>query len=137
MAIKPVPSLSLSGFINELRDKSDRLMSYFFYSDASQSNVYLGEVSSLPDIIQKYGNDKDSIATEMDDALQKYLERYFDIVEVEVKINIPENATDNRMEILCEIIVGENGVKYDFAKILNTANGKLTTIMDRNNQGFE
>ena len=28
--MKPVPTLSLSGWVNEIREKSDRLLSYFF-----------------------------------------------------------------------------------------------------------
>ena len=135
MAIKPVPTLTMAGWKKEIRDKADSLMSYFFYSDASQSNIYLGHITSLPKIIEQYGNDKNLIRSQMQTALHVYLSRYFEYVEVNVDVVIPEDATDNRMEILTSVIVGENGVKYDMSRLLRSKYGKIVEIIDRNNTG--
>jgi len=135
MATKPVPSLTLAGWKKEIREKADTLIAYFFYSDASQSNIYLGNITSLPKIIEQYGNEEDTIRSEMEEQMSRYLQRYFDVVEVDVSVNIPENANDNRMEIICKVVVGENGVKYDLSKLLKTSNGKVIEIIDRNNSG--
>lgn len=137
MANRPVPTLSSIGWKNEIRDKIDTLMSYFFYSDYSQSNVYLGNITSLPKIIEEHGNNELNIKTEMEYKLQTYLGRYFDAVEIDVKVNIPEDSVDNRMEIVCSALVAEKGVKYDISRLLRLKDGKLNEIIDRNNRGVQ
>lgn len=131
--MKPVPTLSLSGWVNEIREKSDRLLSYFFYSDASQSNLYYGNVTSLPDIIKRFGNEKDRIDREMREAMYNYLKRYFDIVDIDVEVTIPDDPTDDRMNLICRIAVGQNGIRYDFSKLVAIENSKIKEIIDRNN----
>lgn len=135
MATKPVPTLTLAGWKKEIREKADALISYFFYSDASQSNIYLGNVTSLPKIIEQYGNDEVRIRSEMESQLNRYLSRYFEYVDVNTDVKIPEDNKDNRMEILTSIIVGENGVKYDLSRLLRTKSGTIIEIIDRNNTG--
>lgn len=135
MAMKPVPTLTAAGWVNDIRDKCDRLMTYFFYSDYSQSNFYLGNITSLPDIINRYGNDKSAITFETEKAMKVYLLRYFDQVECTAKVIIPENEEDNRMELQVSLEVVENGVKYDLFKLLKIVNSKLVEVIDRNNSG--
>lgn len=135
MTTKPVPTLTTAGWKTEIRDKADTLMSYFFYSDASQSNIYLGNITSLPKIIEEYGNEESSIRSQMESLLNQYLSRYFDYVDVNVDVRIPEDSVDNRMEVLMSVVVGEKGVKYDMSRLLRSKNGKIIEIIDRNNTG--
>lgn len=135
MADIPVPSLTRAGWITEIKDKCDLLMSYYFYSDYSQSNFYLGNISSLPDIINKYGNEQNKIAFQMQDQMHLYLLRYFESVECSVTALIPEDPEDNRMQLVVNIVVGEKGVKYDFYRMLNVRGNTLTEIVERNNSG--
>lgn len=133
--IIPAPSLSPSGWVTEIRKKADLLMAYFFYSDASQSNFYLKNITALPDIIQMYGNSQLDLQTEITARLTKYLERYFELVSIDTKVTIPENIDDNRMDVAMAITITQENIKYDMSKLLRIANSKVVEIIERNNTG--
>ena len=60
---KPLPTLSSSGFVSGIAEKADRLMSYYFVSEDSQSNLYRGQITSLPKQIQLLGNDEQALTS--------------------------------------------------------------------------
>lgn len=132
---KPVPTLSSDGWLNTVGEKADRLIGYFYYSDASQSNTFKGNITSFPNIIKEYGNDPTQLKSELNEKVQQYLSRYFNEVLVEINVVIPENKADNRMDVSMSVIIKEDGKVYNLSKVLELANNKIVKIIDLNNRG--
>lgn len=129
----PVPTLSSSGWVTEISEKADRLMSYFFVSEASQSLVYAGRISSLPEIIQLHGHDELQLEAAMRDVLRTYLERYFTAVDITVKATIPGSSDDNRIQISTQITVYENSLNYEVGHLIEVLNSTIQSIVKANN----
>ncbi len=134
MAI-PVPSLSASGWVTEIAEKADKLFANFFVSDYSQSNFYRGTITSLPYMVRQWGNDRHKLGPEMEDALHRYLSRYFEEVQVTVNITTDNNATDpeNSLSIEVDALVSEGGKRHSIGHLISTMESKVVNIMKINN----
>lgn len=126
----PVPSLSSSAWVTEPGEKADRLLSYFFLSEHLQSNLYAGNVASLPHIIKTYGHDELALTSSMRDTLTTLFQRYFDEVDLDVKITTVDAKT---LAISLSAILTQGGVGYNMAKEISTLDSKVVKIMDANN----
>ena len=76
-------SFSEDGWLEPGAVLFDRIMAYFFVSDYSQSNEYMGLVSSFPAIIQSTQGDFSQTTMMVRQTLERYLSRYFTDVVVE------------------------------------------------------
>lgn len=130
---REVPSLSMAGWVSGPAEKLDKLLSYYFVSEHSQSNLYRGQVKSLPKDIQMYGNDPLSLTTIMRDNLQFLLMPYFDHVTVDVTTDRPNPTDPSRLHVMVDIVVVQDGQRYSAGRELQTLNGTLTRIIDINN----
>lgn len=131
-----VPSLSPAGWLKSPAEKLDKLLSYYFVSEFSQTNIYFGQVTSLPHHIKLYGHSEDALTTAMRDALSRMLSPYFDGVEVNITTDQPAQGDEARIHIKIDIVVSQGGVKYSAGRVAETVNGSLMRILDiNNNQG--
>lgn len=129
----PVPTLSSSGWVTEISEKADKLLSYFFTSEASQSLVYNGKITSLPAIVQLYGHNELELESAMTSMLRTYLERYFTKVEITVNVTFPELSEDNRLDIKCAVTVYENNLSYELGHLIEVLDSSIQKIVKLNN----
>ncbi len=130
-----VPSLSEDGWVNSPELMGDYLLSHFFVSDYSQTQIYLGTVSSLPYIVQQYQDDLSGLLPVVQSALSSYLSKYF--VNVIVEVNAAPNPTGSS-QVGFSIYVsyqGADGNTYYLNKIIETMNSKISGIININNNG--
>jgi hypothetical protein len=131
----PVPSLSASGWVTGVAEKADKLISYFFTSEDSQSLIYDGQVFSLPGIIKRHGNDPRRITTETKESLEALLSRYFESVDIKVTYKLPDDNDDNRMDIIIDCVVGDGNTSYELGRLLSVVNSSIEEIINKNNNG--
>lgn len=127
-----VPSLSTSSWVNGVGEKADKILSYFFLSENLQSQLYAGNISSLPQIIQQYGDQQITLASKIEDALNKMLGGYFDSAQTQARVKVID-GDESKLEILVDGIVTQDGVPYNIAKEIKATNSVIETIMDVNN----
>lgn len=129
----PVPSLSAEGFIRAVDRKCDRILMNAFASDASQSNVFSGSVVSIQDIIYRHSDDVSAAGTTIANALQTVLRAYFDTASVSASVKELSDKP-GRYDISITGTVVENMRKYDFGRQVETANGLVQRIMNKQGQ---
>ncbi len=128
-----VPTLSTSGWVGEISEKADRLTSYYFVSEHSQTNLYRDAVTSLPYQIQQFGHDEFELRQGVQGALSQYLNNYFDSVEVSADTSRPNPEDPNRITLTVSIIVTQDGVQYSLGRLIEVVNSKILNIIDINN----
>lgn len=110
------------------------MLAYFFVSEHSQTDIYLGQVSSLPYLIQQCGGDVLRLKSETTQRLERYLNRYFD--EVVVETDIPnEDTVQSKLELRVRVRVRDGGEQYSLSRLVQTMNGKVEKIIKVNNEG--
>lgn len=133
MARIPVSSLSLKGWVDTIPEELDKLLSYYFLSEKSQSLFY--DIFSLPYHIASKGNSPKQIKTLITNDLTLYFHRYFPegaTIDVEV---IELDAAGNqkaRYDIRVGITVRVDGRDYDVAKevsIIDSQIGKIANYV--------
>lgn len=128
----PIPSLSSNGWVTAQAQKADLLMAHFFASDALQSYLYINNVSSLPYIVEQAGDDIITLTQQLRLTLEKYLGRYYDLVDVDIT-NVDDPLDSSKVNLNLYIKATDNGKDYVFAKLIETVNGKLSKIVNLNN----
>ncbi len=122
-----VPTLSIEGFVSDIAGMTDRLMSYFFTSKYSQSTEYYGNITSLPYIVQKYGNDITALPIQTEKRLTDYLSRHFEQVTVDARCErINENS--NTINLIIRVRITHNGKAYDLANEIMVTNAIVQDI---------
>ncbi len=130
-----VPTLSEDGWENSPEKMGDILISHFFISDYSQTQIYTGQVASLPYLVQKNQSDLSGLFTDITSVLTRYLSRYLQNVVVEVNQN-SQYTTGSFIAInLFVSFMGSNGKSYTLSNIIETLNSKILNITKLNNDG--
>ena len=78
MSTTVVPTMDSMGWVQDVPNKLDRLLSYFYYSDYKQSDLYAGQIQSLPRFLQTVGNKATMAAPKIEEALQRLEEQEAD-----------------------------------------------------------
>lgn len=128
-----VPSLSVSGWIDEIGERADKLMAYYLTSDYSQSELYAGNVVSLQYHIEQHGSDEGALRTQVESDLRRYLERYFESADITVTTDRPIEGDENRIHLRLECFVVSGGQRYSLGKLITAVNSKVIDIIDINN----
>jgi hypothetical protein len=135
----PLPSLSATGWVDEPFKKADMILGHFFVAQASQSNLYKGEVSSLPALVQEHGKDPDLLATAVESNVSRLFNRYFGgttpDTQVSVKVSVVDSSDDKntRYEIRLDASVTIDGTFYSLGRIVDVENSSITKIIEINN----
>ncbi len=140
---KAIGTLSTKGFIEDAYYKADRILSYFFLSDAYQSNIYFGKIASLPNDVKVSGADPLLLQKNISNGLTQMFTSstsangeplgYFDAAVVNVKVSRTEDKEGVNEDIEINVILTENGKQYSLGKLVSVVNSKIKEIIDINN----
>lgn len=135
--IIPVPTLSEQGFVYSTGDKLDRLLSYYFLSDANQSEIFKNEVVSFQHTFAAYQGRPMQLCENVKRELEGYLERFFNVVTVLVEYkDLKEGIDDGPYEIVLDVMAGDSfSDQQRLFKNVRMEDGLLTTILTYNNTG--
>lgn len=130
-----VHSMSLKGVIREPQPKADRLMSYYFTSNYSQSNLFRPHIVSLPRQIQHYGSDILRLCSAVERELTGLLAHYFDQVSCEVRSDLPNPADPARYNLTVSVLLMQDGTTYSLGRLIEVEGNAIKRIMKHNNTG--
>lgn len=133
--IVPVSALSLDGWVTSSASKADYLLSHFFLSEYSQTQLYKGNVTSLQYLIQKYQVNPNILERETQATLEGYFSRYFPNVQAEV---VCEPNTTNSSQINLKIYISiqdESGATLSVGRLVDVLDSKINKIITYNNTG--
>lgn len=128
-----VPTVSTSGWVDNIPEKADRLLSYYFVSDFSQSNLHRGQILSLPAQLQQNGHDPLALRQAMKSELENYFGQHFDSVVVDVDTETPNPQDPNRIQVTVGVIITHQGRQYSLGRLVRTINSTIVDIIDINN----
>lgn len=128
----PVPHLSSKGWITDMTNKLDVLLSHFIVAEHSQSHIYFSNITSLPYLVATYGHNPDTMRDMTQSALERYLNRYFQAVEVEVTTRdiIESGEATNRYELRLLITSYDNGQRYNMAQEFEIIEGTFKRLAE-------
>lgn len=129
---KKVATLSPQGFIENLADKVNQTLLYFFLSDYSQTETMRGNLMPLAKLVQLYGNVPNDITSQLEETLQGYFTRNFDGATVAVT----NTVTDDRINLQLSAMVQDDGVTVSVGYIITVSNSSILDIFDINNNGY-
>lgn len=135
MATKVVGTLSSSGFVENPPEQADRMMAYFFLNEASQSELYFTNITSLPDLIQKNNGETFVLEQNTKDVLTRYFSRIFDNVEVQTTTSIPNPGDKSRTNLTIYVTFSSSKVTYNLANTVHIVDGLVQKITRLNNTG--
>lgn len=130
---KPMPSLSVDGWVKDPLQIADYLMSHFYLSEFSQTALFPKEVTSLPYIIFQNKGNPSATASAIKDRLSVYFSRYFNsvVVQTDYREDV-DDATKSIIDCFVEF-VDEEGKTHSFGKSAELINGKFNGIVYINN----
>lgn len=122
--------MTLSGVITDPQAGLNYIMSCYFFSKYSQTDIYRGNIVSLSSVIQQHGNNTTDVSSEIETSLQALLLRYFDVATIE------STATDDganievviRGQVITEDSTGER--RLDLGYSLSASGGAFKNIVD-------
>lgn len=122
--------MTLGGVITDPQAGLNYIMSCFFFSKYSQTDIYRGNVISLSKIVQQHGDNTVDVATEIERSLQTLLQRYFQVAVVEARAfddgaNIEVSIQGH---VITEDSTGER--RLDLGYSLSAADGTFKNIVD-------
>lgn len=132
----PVPTLSPAGWLESGVEKLDMLLGYYLTSEANQTTLYYGNITSLPLLVAKYGKDESKLTEEVENSLRVFLERYYDNIEVEVNSQEIKNSPANQYGIAIKIFTtAADGTRSNLATDLAIYDGTFKILAKNNNVG--
>lgn len=136
MANNPVPTLGTQDFITDSANKFAQIFTDFLISDYNQTYLYPGEVTSAPYLVQQAGSDQNVQVRVFQDALSKYLRRYYDDVTVTVSVaDLIDPALQGGTNLSVIIQVTENTTQTTYGRMITTANNTITNVTNLINYG--
>ncbi len=132
MAVQ-VPSLSASGWVGNISEKLDKLISYFFLSDFSQSHLYQGQISSLPYLIKECADNRSLLRSETKRVVMNFITPYFDTIQVDVTILAVDETNPDNINLRVDATVTQDATIYSVGKEIQVVNSKVVAIFDANN----
>lgn len=128
-----IASLSEQGWITDSYKILNNIVSYYILTDAAQTLMFNGNLTSLPETYYKYINDPVGMASAMKSDLDKLLSRYFSIAEVETDV---KQLSDSKYGILLHAAaVTDDGTRIDLSKVVEISTSGLRKIIEVNNFG--
>ena len=131
MASQPLPTLDTAGWVTDVAEKAERLLGYFITSDFSQSNIFLGNIQSLPSVIQASASDFSVLRRVVEDQINSLFRPYFQGVSTNVTIEpnvINGIESDAQYTIRLELKVTESGITHSLGRLLSVSNSSLNKV---------
>lgn len=119
----------LSGVVTEPDKICDELLLAVFASDYSQSNAFLGSVSSFQHLVHAAGNNVLLLRSSMTDMFKDLFQRHFSLATVNIDVE-PIEGDDAKLAItMSAILTTSEGQRLDFSSMINASNGMATQIL--------
>lgn len=125
---EPVPTLSSKGWLFGAPEKADYLLAYFFISDYSQTYSHLGNIKSLPYLIQAATGDLASLPQMVESSLKNLLSPYFDSVTVKCSYTNFDDVNTSKLELKVVSTVTQDGKTYSLGKLVSYLNSKFLSL---------
>lgn len=122
-----LPTLTTAGWMNDIINKSTKLMDYFLASEHSQSNAYHGRITSFPKLVQQYGHNPERMSEQTRDALQAYYARYFENVIVSVDADRLDDDS-GQYNLSIDVALSQDDKSYSLGKLIALGNSKILDI---------
>ncbi len=126
-----IPVLGPAGFASDLTIKADEALTNFYVSQRSQSDMYRGNITSLGDLIARLGNNRTELENATRLALQSYLERQFD--SVDLTVNAVEKGSSIDLQISAILRDGDKSI--DIAHVATASDSRIRSVIDLQNEG--
>lgn len=135
MPTLPVPTLSSKGLVTQPYTKADHLFSYFLVSQASQTNMFKGHVSSLTYLVQYHAGDENGLKEAVRQSLFTLFNDFFETVAIDVEIKEPVSAAekDKRFDLRMVVTFNQEGKPYNMARLAFIENSRVINIVNENN----
>ena len=129
------PSLSEDGWVTSPERQADYIMSHFFASDYSQTQLYLSHVASMSWVIAEANGDVNKTISLLTSSLTSYLGNYFTNVVVSVRESIPAVVTDaTRVSLIIDAsFIDDTGNTIILGKLLEIQNSLFSKITNISN----
>jgi len=131
--IIPAPTLDETGWATAPVDKADALLSDVFEANASQTYLYPGTITSIQKVIEQSGSDMHLLTTNLKNALELYLNRYYLNSSVEVSYKVDQTQQSNITITIYCLVIETDGTQHNLGRLLYIADSKITKIMKLNN----
>lgn len=130
-----LPTLDTSGWITDPSEKAARLMAYFFASEFSQSNLYLGHINSLTHILANTAFDHDAMRIDIETEMAKLFEHYFDGSTISVTIKpivVNSVESESKFSIVIDARLSAEGTQLSLGRELVINRSKIENIINLN-----
>lgn len=132
-----LPTLDTSGWITEPSEKASRLMAYFFASEFSQSNLFLGHVQSLPNLLAMNAFNYDNLRAEIETEMSKLFTGYFDGNDISVEVKpVNSNGVDSesKFSVVIDVRLSAEGIYLSLGRELIINKAKIERIINLNGE---
>jgi len=119
-----IPNLSVDGFITDKHMMMVKLYEYFLSADYSQSNTFLGDISSLKFLINETKG-AEALKDDVNRTLNKLYERYFETVTVDTVVTDNANSIELKVNV---IAIDYDGVTYKLNENISITDNKITNF---------
>lgn len=126
------PSLDENGWISSSNRVSDKILSDFFLSDFSQTYLYLGEVSSLPYIVESEMKNITLMCSKIQNQLTEYFSKYFKNILCECTEIENKKATSSAIISIYLNFTDSEENKFNIGKIFEVRDSDIVKVMDLN-----
>lgn len=128
-----IASLSEQGWITDSYKILNNIVSCYILTDAGQTLMFNGNLTSLPETYYKYINEPVQMADAVKQDLDRLISRYFPIAEVETDT---KQLSDSKYAILLHAAaVTEDGTRIDLSRVVEMSTSGLRKIIEVNNFG--
>lgn len=127
-----VPELGAGGWVTDPLKTLDLVIAHAFETDYSQSTIYVDQVVSVAYILQQYQHNPTTLMEQIQTALQRLLNRYFDASTVTT--SYVDSTTENRYSLHLNVMVKRDGLSYSLTHLYNIVNGRFIRVLEEINR---
>lgn len=128
---RPLLTMDTRGQIYDANMKLQWLLSYMLTTEASQSNLFMYRILSIPDINRRYNNDIAQFKRTLEEGYKRLLEVYFD--ECEVFVDDKPMEDPSKVKIILKANALQDGAWYGLSEALLVTNDKVTRVAEFHN----
>lgn len=132
--MKVVPTLSTFSWVKNPAESIDFLLTHMFYADKFQTSLYGNNITSIPWILEETSGSIDQATVAIRQAINNYLSRYYDSVQVNVS-TVEENSetSSSKIRMSLEMSIVQDGVEYHVSRLVSLIDGRFKDFISRNN----
>lgn len=128
-----VPVIDANGFVTDINLKADHALSNFYITQRSQTDHFRGSVTSLADIIRRFGNNPMQLQEHTQAVLEVYLGSQFEAVD----LTVTATTTGPSINLQIEAILRDGANAINLVHAVTATNSIIKSIIDLQNDGKE